>query len=94
VVGAVTIAMIGQCGGRFKRLAHLTVRVPADAGVRIEQVEGAQLAIGHSVYVVLRQRLSGRRRAGAATERKQALPAAVADLIVMERAADATSASS
>jgi D-sedoheptulose 7-phosphate isomerase len=94
LAGAVTIALTGQSGGRLTRLAHLTVRVPADAGERIEQVEDAHLAIGHSLCVALRQRLSGRRRGGSARERRQALPATVADLIVMERAADATIASS
>jgi hypothetical protein len=94
VAGEVIIAMTGQSGGRLKRLAHLTVRVPADAGERIEQVEGVHLAIGHGLCVALRQRLSGRHRAGAAPERRQALTTAVADLIVMERAADATRASS
>jgi fructoselysine-6-P-deglycase FrlB-like protein len=94
LASAVTIALTGQSGGRLKRLAHLTVRVPADAGERIEQVEDAHLAIGHSLCVALRRRLSGRRNADSTPERQQALPTSVADLIVIERAADATIASS
>ena len=65
-----------------------------DAGERIEQVEDAHLAIGHSLCIALCRRLSGRRNADSTPERQQALPASVADLIVMERAADATIASS
>src|SRR5436309_3308276 len=53
-LGAATIALTGQSGGRLGRLAELTIRVPARS---IEQVEDAHLAIAHSLCVALRARL-------------------------------------
>jgi D-sedoheptulose 7-phosphate isomerase len=53
-LGAATIALTGQSGGRLGRLAELTIRVPAHA---IEQVEDAHLAIAHSLCVALRAQL-------------------------------------
>ena len=53
-LGAATIALTGQSGGRLGRLAELTIRVPARS---IEQVEDAHLAIAHSLCVALRAQL-------------------------------------
>ncbi len=53
-MGATTIAMTGQNGGRLRRLTTLTIRVPTDS---IEQVEDAHLVIAHSLCVSLRERL-------------------------------------
>lgn len=53
-LGAATIALTGQSGGRLGRLAELTIRVPAHS---IEQVEDAHLAIAHSLCVALRAQL-------------------------------------
>jgi len=53
-LGAATIALTGQSGGRLGRLAELTIRVPARS---VEQVEDAHLAIAHSLCVALRARL-------------------------------------
>ena len=54
LAGATTIALTGQTGGRLRRIADLTIRVPASS---IEQVEDAHLAVGHSLCVALRQRM-------------------------------------
>ncbi len=70
LAGATVIALTGQTGGRLRRFAHVTVRVPAGP---IEQVEDAHLAIAHSLCVALRQRLQAMRYDGAAE------PAGVAD---------------
>ena len=53
-LGAATIALTGQSGGRLSRLAELVIRVPARS---IEQVEDAHLAIAHSLCVALRAQL-------------------------------------
>jgi D-sedoheptulose 7-phosphate isomerase len=53
-LGAATIALTGQSGGRLRRLAELTIRVPARS---IELVEDAHLAIAHSLCVALRAQL-------------------------------------
>jgi D-sedoheptulose 7-phosphate isomerase len=53
-LGAATIALTGQSGGRLGRLAELTIQVPARS---VEQVEDAHLAIAHSLCVALRARL-------------------------------------
>ena len=53
-LGAATIALTGQSGGRLGRLAELTIRGPARS---VEQVEDAHLAIAHSLCVALRARL-------------------------------------
>lgn len=52
--GVSTIAFTGATGGKLRRLADLTVRVPSPS---IEQVEDAHLIIGHSLCVALRSRL-------------------------------------
>ena len=53
-LGATTIALTGQSGGRLGRLAELTIRVPARS---VEQVEDAHLAIAHSLCIALRAQL-------------------------------------
>lgn len=55
--GGTVIGLTGQSGGRLSRLAHLAIRVPADAAEQIEQVEDAHLVIAHSLCVTLRARL-------------------------------------
>lgn len=57
---ATTVALTGPSGGRLRRLADLTIRVPSGS---IEQVEDAHLVIAHSLCVALRQRLSTEARA-------------------------------
>jgi D-sedoheptulose 7-phosphate isomerase len=52
--GGTVIGLTGQSGGRLSRLAHLAIRVPADAAEQIEQVEDAHLVIAHSLCVTLR----------------------------------------
>jgi D-sedoheptulose 7-phosphate isomerase len=53
-LGAATIALTGQSGGRLGRLAELAIRLPARS---IAQVEDAHLAIAHSLCVALRVQL-------------------------------------
>lgn len=53
-VGARTIALTGQGGGRLAPCCDLSVRVPSPC---IEQVEDAHLMIAHSLCVALRERL-------------------------------------
>jgi D-sedoheptulose 7-phosphate isomerase len=53
-LGATTIALTGQSGGRLGRLAELAIRVPART---IEQVEDAHLAVAHSLCVAIRAQL-------------------------------------
>lgn len=54
LAGAFTVAMTGQTGGTLRRLADLTIRVPADP---IEQVEDAHMVMAHSLCVAIRERL-------------------------------------
>jgi len=61
--GATVIALTGRTGGRVRRLANLTIPVPAD---RIELVEDAHAAVAHSLCVALRGRLQA--LSGAETE--------------------------
>jgi D-sedoheptulose 7-phosphate isomerase len=53
-LGAYTIGLTGQDGGKLSRLVDLAIYVPAQS---IEQVEDAHLVIAHSLCVVLRGRL-------------------------------------
>jgi D-sedoheptulose 7-phosphate isomerase len=82
LVGATTIALTGQTGGRLRRIADLTIRVSAGS---IEQVEDAHLAIGHSLCVALRRRMrqpqTSRARKTPQLVEDQALLPAIADLI-------------
>ena len=80
-LGATTIALTGQGGGRLGRLAELTIRVPARS---VEQVEDAHLAIAHSLCVALRAQL----RAGAALalDKLSSLEDAVAEPVMHDRA--------
>ena len=54
-LGATTLALTGQTGGRLGRVANLAIRVPAD---RIELVEDAHLMVAHSLCVAIRERLA------------------------------------
>lgn len=54
LAGAFTVAMTGQTGGTLRRVADLTIRVPADP---IEQVEDAHMVMAHSLCVAIRERL-------------------------------------
>jgi D-sedoheptulose 7-phosphate isomerase len=54
-LGVTVLALTGKTGGRLAAMADLSVRVPSD---RIELVEDAHLAIGHSLCVALRERLA------------------------------------
>ncbi|HBY95485.1 MAG: SIS domain-containing protein [Ardenticatenaceae bacterium] len=76
-VGATTVALTGQSGGRLRRLADLTIRVPAGP---IEQVEDAHLVIAHSLCVALRQRMRAEARplAGERPALQEAVDASVA----------------
>lgn len=65
LAGATVIALTGRTGGKLRRLADLTIRVPADA---IEQVEDIHLAIGHSLCVALRAQLLARQPSLASSE--------------------------
>ncbi|MDP9469693.1 MAG: SIS domain-containing protein [Chloroflexota bacterium] len=53
-MGATSVALSGETGGRLATLADVTVRVPAG---RIELVEDAHLVIAHSLCVAVRERL-------------------------------------
>lgn len=75
--GLSTIALTGQTGGKLRRLADLTVRVPSRS---IEQVEDAHLIIGHSLCVALRGRLR------AEAEDRAILQAPVPDLVPLDDA--------
>ena len=85
LAGAITIALTGQTGGRLRRIADHTIRVPASS---IEQVEDAHLAIGHSLCVALRQhmrqpRTTRARKTPRLVDDPAAMPA-IADLIAVE----------
>ena len=54
-LGVTVLALTGKTGGRLGPMADLTLRVPSD---RIELVEDAHLAVGHSLCVALRERLA------------------------------------
>lgn len=66
LAGAFTIALTGQTGGTLRRLADLTIRVPADP---IEQVEDAHMVMAHSLCVAIREKLRDRRTDGAVAPR-------------------------
>lgn len=94
LAGATTIALTGQTGGRLRRLAHLTIRVPAEP---IEQVEDAHLAIAHSLCVALRQRLRLERAQAAATMPTSddiLVESPVAEVLAVDHSFDASVASS
>ncbi len=95
LAGATVVALTGQTGGRLRRLAHVTVRVPAGP---IEQVEDAHLAIAHSLCVALRQRLQALRYDAAAEpvgpEDSVVLQAPMTELLVVDRDFDTSVASS
>lgn len=84
LAGATAIALTGQTGGRVRRIADLTIRVPAGS---IEQVEDAHLAIGHSLCVALRRRMrqpqTTRARKSPRLVDDQSLLPAIADLIAV-----------
>ena len=69
LAGAFTIALTGQTGGTLRRLADLTIRVPADP---IEQVEDAHMVMAHSLCVAIRQRLRDHRADAAVRPRRSA----------------------
>lgn len=71
--GAITIALTGQTGGSVRRLAHLTIRVPAGP---IEQVEDVHMMMAHSLCVAIRERLRAPRRARVDTIQRVPAPAA------------------
>jgi D-sedoheptulose 7-phosphate isomerase len=81
-LGATTIALTGQSGGRLGRLAQLTIRVPARA---IEQVEDAHLAIAHSLCVAIRARLRASASA-LAVDKLPTLEDALAEPVMHDRA--------
>lgn len=54
---ALVLALTGRGGGLLAPLADLAIRIPAD---RIEIVEDAHMAIGHSLCVAARAALAGR----------------------------------
>jgi D-sedoheptulose 7-phosphate isomerase len=79
-LGATTIALTGQSGGRLGRLAELTIRVPASS---VEQVEDAHLAIAHSLCVAIRERLRATAHAGA-IDNLSALEDALAEPVTID----------
>lgn len=90
--GLTTLAFTGETGGKLRRLADQTIRVPSPS---IEQVEDAHLMICHSVCVALRAH--SRREAALATADRAVTPTvaapvmgAVAGLAALEREGDAS----
>ena len=81
-LGATTIALTGQSGGRLGRLTELTIRVPARS---VEQVEDAHLAIAHSLCVAIRARLQASASA-LAVDKLPTLEDAVAEPVMHDRA--------
>lgn len=89
-----TVALTGQTGGRLRRLAHITVRVPAEP---IEQVEDAHLAIAHSLCVALRQRLHALRYDGiaeAVATAGESVAAPVSEFLRVDHTFESSAASS
>lgn len=86
-VGATTVALTGETGGKLGKLVDLVIRVPAQL---IEQVEDAHLIIAHSVCVALRQQLCAQTVATVPATEQAALYGIVSDLTTASEAPSLT----